>query len=62
MRTDDLLGYEQTKTQLSPQEMRYSTKRQQYLVDQGYTYKVRDLHVCVYVCVCLSICLSLFLH
>lgn len=21
--------------------MRYSTKRQQYLVDQGYTYKVR---------------------
>jgi hypothetical protein len=23
--------------------MRYSTKRQQYLVDQGYTYKARFL-------------------
>lgn len=30
-----------------PQEMRYSTKRQQYLVDQGYTYKVRAACLCV---------------
>jgi len=28
---------------IMPQEMRYSTKRQQYLVDQGYTYKARRI-------------------